>query len=315
MRKVIIPFVFFMIFFQNVKAQQGIPFYEHYLLSDKYLINPSHAGRVQDVMSIKATHTSQWADIEDSPSMQTVSMHARVGERLASGAYIFNDNNGATSLRGIDVSLAYHIPIGEYIEDDNTKEQNQFSFGLSMKMMNQIFDKTRWNIQHLSDPLLNETDYLVTYFNIGGSFFYNGIYGGVSVSDLPIWDNFQVTNEIEPIPTRFYFTGGYKIPIGQEVIVDPSVLFLIDGRGDVLTDLSMKSNFYIDGSNLEFGMSLRSQSSDSGREMLSMAPMVNLGINGLKIGYLYRFGLTNIYKEIGNGHMFSLGIDIDNPLR
>ena len=48
----------------KVEAQQGLPFYNHYLVSDKMLINPSYAGQDPNVISISGTHRGKNGEID-----------------------------------------------------------------------------------------------------------------------------------------------------------------------------------------------------------------------------------------------------------
>ena len=79
----------------DVYGQQGLPFYNHYLVGDKMLINPSYAGQNPDIISINGTYRNQWDDLPDSPNTQTLSVHGTVVDRLAVGAYFFNDRNSS----------------------------------------------------------------------------------------------------------------------------------------------------------------------------------------------------------------------------
>ncbi|MGI9527640.1 MAG: PorP/SprF family type IX secretion system membrane protein [Weeksellaceae bacterium] len=295
-----------------ITAQEGLPFYDHYLLSETYLINPSYAGKDDDILKFRATHHSQWAGVEDAPSTQTLSGHARVSRRLATGLLFYHDKNGATSASGLNVTGAYHIPIGDGYSN-MYEEENQFSFGISYHMLNQSFDRTKWNIQHPNDPLLKVDSYYNHYMNIGGSFFYNGIYGGISMLDLPIGDNRYIVNAIEPLPTWYFFHVGYQYNLSDQIQLEPSVLMNLNSNSERQIDVTLRSRIAMGTNAFRLGLNYRTDTDNNGTQALSISPLINLEIGRLRLGYAYRLGLTDIAQEAGDAHLISLGYDFYNP--
>lgn len=293
-------------------AQEGLPFYEHYLLSDPYLINPSYAGKDEYVLKFRATHHSQWSGVDDAPSTQTISGHTRVSNRLAIGTYVYHDRNGATSTSGLNFTGAYHIPIGDGYAYD-TFEVNQFSFGLSYHVLNQSFDRTKWNVQHQDDPLLQDTSYFNHYFNLGGSFYYNGFYGGISVLDMPLGDNRYIINSIEPLPTWYYMMAGYQYNLSENIQLEPSILMNVNSNSERQIDLTMRSRITMGTNVVGLGLNYRTDIDKNGTQGLSLSPLINLEIGQLRLGYAYRLGLTDISQEAGDAHLISIGYDFDNP--
>ena len=192
----------------KVEAQQGLPFYNHYLVSDKMLINPSYAGQNPEVISISGTHRNQWDDLPDSPSTQTVSAHGIIVDRLAIGASFFNDRNGAVKMTGFGLTAAYHIPLED--REYDSEEPSVFSFGVGASNVSQRFDLSKVIAEDGSDPALNEDKYSTFFVNLGLSFKYANFFGGVSVLDIPLSQNEYYINNIEPLPTWYYFNFGYN---------------------------------------------------------------------------------------------------------
>lgn len=294
-------------------AQEGLPFYEHYLVTDNYLINPSYAGSEADILKFRGTHYSQWSGIEDAPSTQTLSVHTRLTNKLAGGFYVFNDKNGATSLRGFNLSAAYHIPIGDQFGYTDKEDTNQFSFGLSYNGISQVFDRDEWQAQHPLDPYLQDDTYYLSYFNIGTNFQYNGFYGGFSVLDIPLGDNRPIVNSIEPLPTWYYLQAGYKWDIATGVQLQPSFLMNLNSNSERQIDLTLRSRFEMGANAFGIGVNYRTDTDESGAQALSLTPLINLEIGRLNLGYAYKLGLTDISKEAGDGHLISLGFDFGNP--
>ena len=302
-----------MLLMQQYNAQEGLPFYEHYLVADNYLINPSFAGSNAEVLRVRGTHYSQWAGLDNAPSTQTLSAHGRVTNRLAAGFHAFNDRNGATSLRGVNLSAAYHIPIGDNFSYYDDVEANQFSFGLSYNGISQVFDRSLWNAEHPEDPYLQDTSFFLSYFNLGANVHYNGIYVGFSVLDMPLGDNRPIVNSVEPLPTWYYFQAGYKWNVAEGIQLEPSVLMNLNSNSERQVDITMRSRFAMGQNAVRLGVNYRTDMDESGSQGLSLTPLINLEIGSLRLGYAYKMGLTDISKEAGDGHLISLGFDFANP--
>lgn len=300
--------------FGQILAQEGLPFYNHYLVSDKYLINPSYAGANPDILSVRGTYRNQWDDLPDSPNTQTLSAHATVVDRLAAGIYIFNDQNGLTSLRGVNLSAAYHIPIGDRYSGTGDK----FSFGLSYNGFQQVFDFDRVIVTDPNDPLLNDDTYFLHYFNLGVSFNIGNFYGGLSVLDIPLVDNIPIANAIEPLPTWYYLLGGMKLNVADGIQLEPSFVMNLNSNSERHLDLNLMANFNNgeyseEGQGLSLGVSYRQDLDSKGAQQLSISPLIKLGFGQFRLGASYDIGLSDLATEAGNGLLFSLGYDFGNP--
>lgn len=315
MRKILVIAIIGFIGSGNLWAQEGLPFYNHYLVSDKYLINPSYAGANPEVLSVTGSYRNQWADLPESPNTQTVSVHATVVDRLAFGLYFFNDQNGLSSLRGINLSAAYHIPIDSRRDMYDDEEEDKFSFGLSYNTFQQVLDLDRINVNHPNDPLLQEDTYNLSYFNLGVSFNYAGAFGGVSVLDIPLKENEAVANGVEPLPTWYYFLLGYKVRLTEGIRVEPSIVMNLNSNSERHLDLNLISHigFGDREQGLDLGVSYRQDIDKNGSQGLSVSPLMKLKIGGLRVGMSYDIGLSDIAAEAGNGILFSLGYDFSNP--
>lgn len=314
MRKLFFTAIVAFVSFQTF-AQEGLPFYKHYLVSDRYLINPSYAGANPEVLSVSGSYRNQWADLPESPNTQTISIHSTVVDRLAFGLYVFNDQNGLSSLRGVNASAAYHIPINSDRDYRFNEEEDLFSFGLSYNFLHQRLDLDRVIVNDPTDPVLDDPNYNLSYFNLGVSFKYAGAFGGVSVLDIPLQENQAVANGIEPLPTWYYFLLGYHIYLGDAFRLEPSVVMNLNSNSERQFDLNLMSHiaFGDQQQGVDLGVSYRQDIDKNGSQGLSISPIMKLKIGGLKIGMSYDIGLSDIAKEAGNGILFSLGYDFANP--
>lgn len=299
----------------QVMAQEGLPFYKHYLVSDKYLINPSYAGVNPEVLSVTGTYRNQWADLPESPNTQTLSAHATVVDRLAFGVYLFNDQNGLSSLRGANISAAYHIPINSSRDLRDNEAEDIFSFGLSYNFFQQHLDLDKIQVTNPNDPLLVDDSYNLNHFNVGVSFKYAGAFGGVSILDIPLVENEAIANGIEPLPTWYYFLLGYQIYLTDGIRLEPSVVMNLNSNSERQFDLNLMGHFGFGDreQGLDLGVSYRQDIDKNGSQGLSISPVMKLKIGQLKMGMSYDIGLSDIAKEAGNGILFSLGYDFGNP--
>lgn len=296
-------------------GQEGLPFYKHYLVSDRYLINPSYAGANPEILSVTGSYRNQWADLPESPNTQTVSAHATVVDRLAFGFYVFNDRNGLSSLRGLNLSAAYHIPINSDRDYRDNETEDLFSFGLSYNFFQQRLDIDRVVVTDPTDPVLDDPNYNLNHFNLGVSFKYAGAFGGISVLDIPLQDNQAVANGIEPLPTWYYFMLGYQVYLGDVFRLEPSVVMNLNSNSERQFDLNLMGHiaFADQEQGLDLGVSYRQDIDKNGSQGLSISPVMKLKIGGLRIGMAYDIGMSDIAKEAGNGILFSLGYDFSNP--
>lgn len=314
MRKILFIAIMGILSSGNLLAQEGLPFYSHYLVSDKYLINPSYAGANPEVFSVTGSYRNQW-NLPESPNTQTLSAHATVVDRLAFGLYAFNDQNGFTSLRGINLSAAYHIPVNSRRDMYDDEEEDKFSFGLSYNTFQQVLDLDKIVVDDPGDQALREDTYNLSYFNLGVSFNYAGLFGGVSILDIPLKQTEAVANGIEPLPTIYYLMLGYKFRVADGINLQPSVVMNLNSNSERHVDLNLISHigFGDQEQGLDLGVSYRQDMDKNGSQGLSVSPLVKLKIGGLKLGMSYDIGLSDIATEAGNGILFSLGYDFSNP--
>ncbi|TWP23699.1 type IX secretion system membrane protein PorP/SprF [Apibacter muscae] len=298
----------FSIFFLNKNfAQQSIPFDQQYLLSDKVLINPSYTGSTDDIV-FKATYHQQWNNIESSPNTQTISLHSNIFDRVGLGIYLFRDENGPMLLTGFNLSSAYHIPLGD---EDRTK--SQFSFGASVSMFSQSFDYSRLRPDDLFDPLIyNNKTVFLPYLNLGMSVYYSGFFAGVSVLDLPLGQNKPVVNSIEPSPSWYYLNLGYDWQLPSNLFIEPSMMFTLNTNAEKMIDFNLRAKYQSEVNLFAVGVSYRIANDSKINGPLSLTPFFQAELNKLNFSFGYNFGLTDIYKEGGNGLLVGLGYNLDN---
>lgn len=298
-------------------AQEGLPFYNHYLVSDKYLINPSYAGVNPEILSVTGTHRNQWADLPESPNTQTISAHATVVDRLAFGIYAFKDQNGLSDLKGLNVTAAYHIPINSNRDYRWNEAEDVFSFGVSYSNMQQSFDLSKAIVDDPSDYALVDPNFNMNYFNVGVSFKYAGAFGGVSILDVPLQESQAIAEGVESFPAQYYFLLGYQVFLNEGIHLEPSLTMNLNSNSARRFDLNLMSHFSFGDrtQGLDIGVSYRQDIDKNGAQGLSFSPIMKLKIGDLRLGMAYDIGLSDIAKEAGNGMLFSLGYDFGNPFK
>ena len=93
----------------TVTAQYRMPIYSDYLTDNYYVLHPAMAGAHYEGMKIRTSFRTQWLEIANAPSMQTLNAHARIGDKSGFGGMLFNDKNGFQSRTGIQATYAHHI--------------------------------------------------------------------------------------------------------------------------------------------------------------------------------------------------------------
>ena len=315
MKRTIYTILFGSLLCGNLFAQQGLPFYNHYLVSDKMLINPSYAGQNPDYISINGTHRNQWDDLPNSPSTQTVSAHATVVDRLAVGAYFFNDRNGAVKLTGFNVTAAYHIPIEDRYSE--SEQESVFSFGVGASNIAQRFDLNALTGYDPNDLVLNADKYNATFLNLGLSLNYRNFNLGFSVLDISLGENKYFINNVEPLPTWFYVNLGYNWYVSEGIRLEPSLVYNQNSNSDRHLDVNLLSHFGFGDRDqgVAIGVGYKQGLDKNGNQPLFVSPILKAKIGTIKAGLSYDIGLSDFQADgRKNGMLFSLGFDLSNPL-
>ncbi len=292
-----------------MSAQESLPFYQQYLISDKVLINPSYAGSTDDWV-LKTTFHKQWSDFDLSPNTQTVSTHVNLVDRVGVGAYFFRDENGPVASQGVTLSSAYHIPLGR----EETRA-NQFSFGASLGLWSQHYDWSKINPEDVNDPnLYGDPSIFLPYLNLGVSFSYKGAFGGISVTDIPLSNNAPIVNQIEPTPTWYYLNLGYDWVMDSGLGLEPSILMNINTNSERHLDLNLYAKYTSDENAIGAGISYRMDLDESGNQNLTVSPVIKADISRFNFGFAYNIGLSDIAREAGNGFTLGVGYNIPNVI-
>lgn len=300
---------FLLLLGMGLYAQETLPTYQQYLLDGQYLFNPAQLGST-DYLEASAHYHKQFSKLEQSPSVQSLALHANVFDRVGAGVYLFRDQNGALSANGVAVGASYFIPLS-----DEPQRQDQFSFGASLNLYNTHIDYHLLNPRDARpDPLLQEqpNSTFLAYTNLGLAAKYRGLYAGISLVDLPLSSRIAIVNGIEPAPTKLFTQIGYEWNFAQNFALEPSVLANFNTNSSRMIDLNLLAKIKDEDRYLSLGVSYRTAKTSVGSTQLSLSPLLKVKLNQLTIGAMYQFALSPMAPQAGNAFLLSLGYQFEN---
>lgn len=283
------------------------PVQNQYIADNPYLISSAYAG-IGDCWQARATGFEQWVNIDDSPGTQSVSIDGRISDRSGIGAILFNDHNGATTQKGVQLSFAHHLTLEEY--------SNQYlSFGISYKFTQFGIDSSGFNNGNPDEPInpnLESIKVNNSNFDIGvlyrlGRFFISA--NAVNLLKKQI-DDFNPT-EPATIQNYYVYSGFTLYNKFTDMEIEPSVLyqsFAADGRSTA--DINLKVRKLYRENYFWAGLSLRSLI-DQDFKPLSVSPMVGIKKSNFYVAYGYQVNVNEVYKPstAAGSHMITLGFD------
>jgi len=197
-------------------SQQRVQFTQY--MFNGLVINPAYAGADQ-ALSITAAQRKQWANIEHSPSTQTLTAHTLFKKQhMGIGMILVNDKIGVHRNLTALSNFAYHLQVGK----------DQY---LSMGIQAGIHNK-RSNYGSLAgvagtDPRLYDASVTYTAFDMGMGLYYRSprLHFGISAPQL-LPERFTL-NDTVAITLRninsFVF-GKYRITLNENIDLEPCIL-------------------------------------------------------------------------------------------
>lgn len=312
MKRLLLVFCFLVVVSQNEgSAQEVIPVYSDYLTDNLYLLHPSMAG-ASNMNKLRMTARQQWFDVENAPSLQTASIHARTGEKIGVGGIAFNDQNGNFSRRGIYGTFAYHLLFSR-----SELDLNQLSFGISGGFIQHSLDQRGFSGY---DPLAGDRYASAFYGNVdvGMSYYYFDFFAhltGKNILAVPreVFFREGVLNQ-----RKYLFSTGYVInTYYSSWSYEPSILFqLTEETGDKSVDLNLKIYRDLEQGGLFGGMSYRTglqgtvyslDNQTAVQYSQYLTPFVGFEYNNLLFAYTYSQQFNEIVMSTQGFHQISLG--------
>lgn len=287
-----------------LKAQETLPIYSDYLSDNVYLVHPSAAG-IGNCGKIRLTARSQWAGIDDAPSLQTLSAHTRVGTNAGVGLILFNDKNGYHSQQGVQATYAYHIDLAR------PDEINQLSFGMSLMAVNNSVDERTFVI---SDPVISQIIRSESYFNADFSMAYHnkGFFSYFTAKNIMLSARSLYNDRFESLNLRRYLvTLGYYFGQGKSFQLEPSVMAQsIERTGEKFVDFNLKAYKQVAESQIWAAISYRQGFDNANTEELSyLTPIVGINFRNMMMSYTYTKQSGDILFDDAGYHQISLGFN------
>ena len=299
-------FLVFLLGNNTIKAQGTLPIYSDYLSDNIYLVHPAAAG-IGNNGKLRLTHRQQWSGNEDAPSLQTISLHNKFGNKVAIGGIIFNDKNGFHSQLGIQGTYAYHLNFGR---DDAL---NQVSFAISATYVQNKVDQRSFSIP---DPVISRIVESDSYFNVdfGAAYHYLDGYAFFTVKNVLLNTRSSIISENRSINLRKYLVDvGYFFGWGKRFQIEPSAMVQYEERTQEITvDVNAKV-YKLLGSNKRIWLAAsyrRSFDANKIEELSQITPIIGLELNKYIFSYTYTQQLGDIVFQNGGYHQFTIGMNV-----
>ena len=319
--------VLILLYCVKVQAQQ-LPQYTQYVLNP-LIVNPAVSG-IENYTDIKAGYRSQWNGLDGAPVTSYFSVTAPLGRNYVDGDVLqvpADDDNptGPSYVRSYRAAEAHH-GIGLTLITDKAGPIRQtfvnvtyaYHIGLTPNLNLSVGVSGGFSSYHLDTRLVTLENPFDNAFlgkdvsqlkpDVGaGLWAYSSNYFvGASVQQLlPQTLNFSgdsnYSSQGKAVP-HYYFTGGFKFFISDDVSLMPSVMFKVVNPAQNTFDMNMKIGFR---DHFWIGASYRQTD--------AIAAMVGFTLNSfLSLGYAYDY-TTSALNTVSNGtHEIVIGIYLGN---
>lgn len=304
--------------FLSQAQERGIPVYSDYLTDNLYLVHPSMAGAgIRN--KIRLTGRRQWFDVDNAPSLETLSLNGRVGENIGIGGILYNDSNGRFSQQGVYATFAYHILLSR-----DRVDLNQLSFGLNVGVLQEKLDESDLiGGTNPNDPIISGTEQQDSYFNVdfGMSYYFLEFYSHFTVKNLIpqkrniFSDSFETDNQRQYLLSLGYVIASY----GSDWSYEPSVLFQMK---EETSEAAIDANFKV-YRNFEFGQlwgglsyrrsldgaeySTDGLSSIENQKLQYLSPFLGINFNDFMFAYTYTYQANSVVLTNSGFHQITLG--------
>jgi len=289
----------------SLSAQQDAR-YSQYMFNG-LVLNPAYAG-TNDYVNLAAFYRNQWLDIPGAPKTISLSAHSAVGakKKVGLGFFLENDTIGHNSIIDIFSSYSYKLPLtngvlvggiqvgGIYIQFDGdlTTPDNEF------------------DIAFISQSTFRPN------FGVGLYYYNDRYYAGISAPHLLNYTN-DLVSSFTRYELNYFVTAGAAYPINEALMLKPSFLVRYQPTGsffsadpndtfNVQTDLSA-AIWYLES--LWFGTTYRSDKSFKPESIVLLFSYHFT--NGMKFGYAFDQGLSDINSYQSGSHEIMFGYSLD----
>ena len=305
---------------QFALSQEGIPVYSDYLSDNYFLLHPSMAG-IAGCTKLRLTGRQQWFGQTDAPSLQTLSINGKVGEKNGLGLILFNDKNGFHSQKGAKIAYAHHLLFSR-----DEIDLDQLSFGINAGFSQSQLDETSFlnNNNGVYDRVIDGTIVQkASYFNmdVGVTYSYLDFYTHFTIKNLlaserKIYSAYEPTN-LRRLLLNFGYTFGED---EESLLIEPS--FLIQHTlqtKETNVDLNLKLYKNFENGRIWGGLSYR-RSLDGAQYIESKAvksqklqyitPILGVNYKQVMFAYTYSYLPGSVNFDNAGFHQLTIGANL-----
>lgn len=278
---------------EAVQAQQ-LPQLSQYNSQD-YLFDPAVAGS-RPWFEIRSAHRNQWVGIQDAPRTFVLSATTPLGANMGVGGYIFTDNVGPSRRTGMQLSYAYHLKVTDDIK---------LGMGLSFGMLQFLIDGSKIQFHDPDEPLMDDQlrGSLMPDATFGVYLYHEKWWFGATAPQLlrnRVWFYDENDQSLSKLAAHYYAMGGYRLPIGSDLKLEPSFLLKyvdpVPPKIDLTATLRYKDMVWI-------GATYRTED--------AVSLMVGYWMKKtFQFGYSYDLTMTNLRNYSSGTHEVMLGITL-----
>jgi type IX secretion system PorP/SprF family membrane protein len=283
---------FFILLPLFLSAQQ-LPHFSQYMIND-YVLNPAIGGKNPYFLGLSANRY-QWKGITDAPRTYALSLHGPLKfNHMGVGAQLFTDYVGPTRRTGFYLSYAYHAPLTDKIK---------LSFGLSAGIVQFMVDAQKITLHDPGDyTIVNALQSVLTPDFGAGLYLYSDRFW-FGLSSLQIQQNKlkffdYMANTTSVMSRHYYASAGYRQPIGDDFMLEPSCMVKYVAPVPIQFDAGMRIVYK---EKVWLGGSYRNR--DAIACYLGFIVKENL-----QIGYAYDFTTTNLRNYSTGTHELTFGV-------
>ena len=268
----------------DLRAQQKVQFTQY--MFNEVVINPAYAG-ADEALSLTFIQRKQWANIESSPSTQTLSAHTLFKKRnFGLGATIINDKIGVHRNLSALSAFAYHLKVGK---------DSYLSMGLQGGIHSRKSNYGRLASGANMDPKLFDAAVAYTAFDLGMGFYFRSprLHVGLSAPEL-LPEEFSL-NDSTSITLRnanYFLFAKYRISVSETVEIEPSMLLKYFAGIPLSYDINMSMIFR---KVLTLGVSYRKKESIDIMLRGQLTPQ-------MQFGYSYDHPIGEVSKVSNGSH-------------
>lgn len=306
MKKLLFTILITFIFCGLIAQGPGV---DQYYILNPYLMNPAFAGYSKQT-EIRATFAKQWIGIAEAPATHTISAHSALGKGLGLGGFLYYDQNGLNKETGVDLSVSYHIDLGE---NNDILKIRKLCFGVAATGYQHMVDLNKLT-DHSYDPAVDgaENSAFGMDFNVGSVLRYDGFFAGISARGLGAKTLEMYDDATEPaIPTKLFIQLGYLFSPAENFFLDPSAVYKFNTDKQKQLDVNIKGIYYQESSiQYWLNMSLRRNMDKGNAQFLDLTGLAGIRYNGLLFAYAYNFGMSELKSSHSGSHQIMLGLVI-----